>query len=173
LLTSPYFGLQEVEEFGIVQLRKLLASFERKFAKNQEMRVKFADDPAKWGLLHTCTLIHWHTFTHALISHLLCDRFMDSELDLHQEIKQMNIVATAPSLYSIVIKGGHVATLVSLLAHENTDVVVAVIDLLQDMTDVDTLEDNTESAVDLIEELVRYFFLHAQNTRTDTHTNPR
>lgn len=87
-------------------------------------------------------------------SPLTPSRFMDSELELHQEIQQMNIIATAPSLYPVVIKGGHVATLVSLFAHENSDIVVAVIDLLQEMTDTDALEDNSDSAAELIEELV-------------------
>jgi len=47
-----------------------------------------------------------------------------------------------------------------------TDISIAVIDLLQEMTDVDTLNESEEGATALIEALVSFFlYLFQENTR--------
>ena len=55
-----------------------------------------------------------------------------------------------------------VQTLVGLLSHDNSDVTIAVIDLLQEITDVDTINESEEEAQRLIEALlneqVRFFY---------------
>jgi beta-catenin-like protein 1 len=43
-----------------------------------------------------------------------------------------------------------------LLTHENTDISIAVISLLQELTDVDTLTESEQQATFLIDALVSY-----------------
>ena len=47
-----------------------------------------------------------------------------------------------------------VQTLVGLLSHENSDIALAVVDVLQEMTDVDTVNESEEEAETLIEALL-------------------
>jgi hypothetical protein len=58
-------------------------------------------------------------------------RFMESEVELHETIQEMHAVATVPDLYPIMVELQAVPSLLELLAHENTDIAVAVVDLLQ------------------------------------------
>ena len=51
----------------------------------------------------------------------------------------MRVVATAPDFYPDLVALGSVQSLLGLLSHENTDIAVAVVDLLQEMTDADNL----------------------------------
>lgn len=81
-----------------------MLNFEKRILKNQELRIKFPDDPKK---------------------------FMSSEVQLHVAIEEMHVVATVPDLYPLLIELGIVKTLISLLAHENTDISINVIDLIQ------------------------------------------
>ena len=108
-------------------LKRLILAFEKRSLKNQELRIKFPDDPQK---------------------------FMASEVELHDAIQDLRVVATCPDLYPILVELRSVSSFVGLLNHENTDVVVAVIDLIQELTDVDTLHESEEGAEALIEALV-------------------
>lgn len=58
-------------------------------------------------------------------------RFMESEVELHETLQEMHAVATVPDLYPIMVELQAVPSLLELLAHENTDIAVAVVDLLQ------------------------------------------
>ncbi|KDR11648.1 beta-catenin-like protein 1 [Zootermopsis nevadensis] len=124
--------LVESEEFeGEVldesTLKRLVLLFEKRALRNQEMRIKFPDMPEK---------------------------FMESELELHETIQEMHVVATVPDLYPIMVELQAVPSLLELLAHENTDVAVAVVDLLQELTDVDILHESEEGADSLIDALL-------------------
>ena len=66
------------------KLKRMVLNFEKKVAKNQELRIKFPDDPAK---------------------------FMNSEVELHDAVQEMRVVATAPDLYPILVDMECVATL--------------------------------------------------------------
>lgn len=107
-------------------LKKIFLLFEKRVLKNQEMRIKFPDQPEK---------------------------FMDSELDLHEVLQQLNSVSTAPDLYPLVVELNGIASLLELLAHPNTDISVSVVDLIQEMTDIDILHESLEGAEILIESL--------------------
>lgn len=93
-------------------LKKLLLVFEKKNLKNQELRIKYSDNPVK---------------------------FMDSEVDLHSVIIELKAVATVPDLYPVLVELNGIPSLLELLNHPNTDIAVAIIDLLQELTDVDIL----------------------------------
>lgn len=52
-------------------------------------------------------------------------------MELHETIQEMHAVATVPDLYPIMVELQAVPSLLELLAHDNTDIAVAVVDLLQ------------------------------------------
>ena len=85
------------EKIDSTWLRKLALNFEKKITKNAELRAKFESEPQK---------------------------FMGSEADLDADIKALSILAEHPELYGEFAKLGCVASLVSLLAHENTDIAI-------------------------------------------------
>ncbi|XP_014092563.2 beta-catenin-like protein 1 [Bactrocera oleae] len=109
-----------------VGLKKLLLVFEKRNLKNQEMRIKYPDNPEK---------------------------FMESEVDLHSVIQELKGVATVPDLYSVLVELHGIPSILELLAHPNTDIAVAIVDLLQEVTDVDILGESSEGAEILIEAL--------------------
>lgn len=79
---------------------------------------------------------------------------MESELELHEAIQQLHALATVPELYSVAVDLKLVPTLLGLLSHDNTDISVAVVNLLQELTDIDTLNENEEDAGVLIDSLL-------------------
>ncbi|KAH3776937.1 beta-catenin-like protein 1 [Dreissena polymorpha] len=104
-------------------LKKLVLKFEKSVYKNQEMRIKFPDMPEK---------------------------FMESEVELNDVVQEMHVIATAPELYHILVELNTVQSLLQLLTHENTDISIAAVDLMQELTDVDTLNESEEGATALI-----------------------
>ncbi|KAK6634464.1 Beta-catenin-like protein 1 [Polyplax serrata] len=108
-------------------LKKLTLLFEKRTLKNQEMRIKFPENPEK---------------------------FMESEVELHEAIQELHVVATVPDLYPILVQLNAINSLLELLSHENTDIAVAVVDLLQEITDVDILHESQEGADALIDALL-------------------
>ncbi|XP_071958484.1 beta-catenin-like protein 1 [Antedon mediterranea] len=108
-------------------LRQLILRFEKKVYKNQEMRIKYPDQPEK---------------------------FMTSEVDLNDAIQEMHVIATNPNLYHYLVDLNAVKSLLGLISHGNTDISIAVIDLLQELTDVDTLNESEEAAEALVDALL-------------------
>ena len=108
-------------------IKKHILSFERKVTKNQEMRIKFPDLPQK---------------------------FMESELELHDEIHKLNVIATVPEYYDVFVKLNAVSTALGLLSHENSDISIATIELLQEITESDNLNENEEGANLLLDALL-------------------
>ena len=91
-------------------LRKQALNFEKKITKNAELRAKFENEPQK---------------------------FMGSEADLDADIKALSILAEHPELFGEFARLGCVASLVGLLAHENTDVAIDVVEIVIELTDED------------------------------------
>jgi beta-catenin-like protein 1 len=60
---------------------------------------------------------------------------LDSEADLDEEIKNMATLSADPSLYPYLITLNAIDSIVSLLAHENSDISLAAIELLNTLTD--------------------------------------
>uniref|UniRef100_A0A1E1XQJ8 Beta-catenin-like protein 1 N-terminal domain-containing protein n=1 Tax=Amblyomma sculptum TaxID=1581419 RepID=A0A1E1XQJ8_AMBSC len=118
------------DDIGIVNdahVKKLILNFEKKVLKNQELRIKYPDLPEK---------------------------FMDSEVELNDILQEMHIVATQPEFYPILVELNAVQSILGLLSHENTDISIAVVDLLQELTDVDSLHESQEGADMLIDALI-------------------
>lgn len=111
-----YLDAQDDEEaitedkFDLPWLRKLSLAFEKKIAKNAELRARYEDEPAK---------------------------FMASEGDLDENIKGLSILSEHSELYTEFAKGGAAASLVQLLAHENTDIAIGAIEIISELTDED------------------------------------
>ncbi|XP_030068463.1 beta-catenin-like protein 1 isoform X2 [Microcaecilia unicolor] len=118
---------EEDEPLDESSVKKMILTFEKRSYKNQELRIKFPDNPEK---------------------------FMESELDLNDIIQEMHVVATMPDLYHLLVELNAVHSLLGLLGHDNTDVSIAVVDLLQELTDIDTLHESEEGAEVLIDSLV-------------------
>ena len=62
---------------------------------------------------------------------------MGSEADLDTDIKALSILAEHPELYEEFSKLGCVASLVSLLSHDNTDIAIDAIEIINELTDED------------------------------------
>lgn len=73
-------------------LKKLLISLDKNLQKNLEQREKFSKDPQK---------------------------FMESEMELDEDIKKLQNLAAIPELYSSFIKMEGLKLLFTLLSHEN------------------------------------------------------
>ena len=91
-------------------LRRTALNFEKRITKNAELRVKLQDEP---------------------------QRFIESEADLDADIKALSILAEHPELYQEFVDLGCAASLVSLLAHENTDIAIDVVEIIGELTDED------------------------------------
>ncbi|KAJ1433677.1 Catenin-beta-like protein [Ochromonadaceae sp. CCMP2298] len=120
--------LEEAEASGIEQLdatslKQLLLSLEKKITKNQKMRMKYADE---------------------------AEKFMDSEIELHAEVENLFAVAASPELYPILVDAGAVDSILGLLAHENTDISIAIVNLIQEMTDADAVSEQLEAAMTFV-----------------------
>lgn len=50
---------------------------------------------------------------------------MESELELHDEIQQLRVIATVPEFYPLLVDLGTVQSLLGLLIHENTGMLYA------------------------------------------------
>lgn len=107
-------------------IKKLVSQLEKKMLKNREMRIKHADDPKK---------------------------FMDSEIELDTSIQEMHSLATQPDLYGCFVESGGPSIMLSLIGHENTDILGATLNLLQELTDGDILNEGEDGAAELIESL--------------------
>ncbi|OAL54078.1 DUF1716-domain-containing protein [Pyrenochaeta sp. DS3sAY3a] len=98
------------DKYDSAWLRRLALNFEKKVNKNSSLRAKFENDPSK---------------------------FMDSEGDLDEAIKGLSILSEHPELYEEFASNAASSKLVELLAHENTDIAIAAIEMISELTDED------------------------------------
>ena len=85
---------------------------------------------------------------------------MESELDLHESIQQLHSLATIPELFHVAVDQKLIPTLLGLLSHDNTDVSIAVVNLLQELTDLDSMNESQEEAAVLIDALLGIYAAH-------------
>uniref|UniRef100_A0A8C1Z807 Beta-catenin-like protein 1 n=1 Tax=Cyprinus carpio TaxID=7962 RepID=A0A8C1Z807_CYPCA len=110
-------------------VKKMILTFEKRSYKNQELRIKFPDNPEK---------------------------FMEAELDLNDIIQEMHVIATIPELYHLLVELNAVHSLLGLLSHDNTDIlsITGPCVTLSELTDIDTLHESEEGAEVLIDALL-------------------
>ncbi|KAG6816922.1 hypothetical protein H0H87_001624 [Tephrocybe sp. NHM501043] len=123
-------ALGDPEGLSITAIRRMLLRFERALNKNQDLRSKYPEDPTK---------------------------FIDSEADLDAAIKALLPLAQAPVLaYPELVRSGAVALLVGLLAHENADIVIDVVEVVHELTDEDVgNEDEDDESEETAEEALK------------------
>ncbi|EHY56449.1 hypothetical protein HRR83_002468 [Exophiala dermatitidis] len=134
------------EKFDSAWLRRTAINFERKINKNAELRAKYENDPMK---------------------------FVGSEADLDAEIKGLSVLSEHGELYKEFVKMGCVGSLVGLLAHENTDIAIAVCELLAELTDEDasTNEDQWKILVEAMLQHDLVDLLSSNLSRLDEDSN--
>lgn len=98
------------EKIDIAWLRKTALAFEKRISRNAEQRSKYESDPAK---------------------------FIESEADLDNAVFELSILAEHPDLYPEFARLGTAASLVGLLAHENTDIAIAAVQIIGELMDED------------------------------------
>lgn len=98
------------EKIDSAWLQRSAKRFDQKIKKNAELRGKWPDDPMK---------------------------YVGSEADLDTDIRGWTVLIERGELYPEFAKVGAVGNLVGLLAHENTDIAIAVCELLAELTDED------------------------------------
>lgn len=91
------FSLFQGEVVDETAIKKIVLNFEKRSLKNREMRIKFPDSPEK---------------------------FMESEVELHEILQEMRVLATAPDYYPLLVKLQIIPSLLELLSHDNTDIAV-------------------------------------------------
>lgn len=116
-----------IEVLDLKTLKKLVLSFERRLRDNIEARLKYPDQPEK---------------------------FAGSEIELHEELQKLKLLAGGPELYPDLVNLNTIPSILGLLSHDNTDIAIDVVGLLQDLTDEDVLEDNDEPARVLVDSLI-------------------
>ena len=96
-------------------------------------------------------------------------RFMGSEADLDADIKGLSILSEHPALYQEFAKLGCVASLVSLLSHENTDIAIDAIEIIEELTDEDVSaeQDQWDAIVDAMLEVDLLDLLFQNISRLD------
>ncbi|KAJ7960005.1 Beta-catenin-like protein 1-like [Quillaja saponaria] len=127
LLDAVEKSQNTVDVLDLRNVKKLVLAFERRLKDNIEARLKYPNQP---------------------------ERFADSEVELHEELQKLKVLAGAPELYPDLVNLNVVPSIVDLLNHDNTDIAVDVVQLIQDLTDEDVLEDNDEPAKVLVDALV-------------------
>jgi beta-catenin-like protein 1 len=115
LLAEDLKDLENIDDRGI---KRVVAGLERRIRRNQELRMKHADEP---------------------------NRFVQSELDLHEVLRKLMALAGEAELYSQLVSQQCLPLLLELLQHANMDIVSSVVDLLQELTEADSVEDLEEA----------------------------
>ncbi|KTW30168.1 hypothetical protein T552_00645 [Pneumocystis carinii B80] len=112
----------EEEQISASSLKKMVIKLEKAITKNQELRMKYSENPEK---------------------------FISSEADLDSEIKALSVLSGYPELYSEILGSGCYKSLIGLLSHENADIAISVLELLDELIDddVDHNEDEMKSLI--------------------------
>ncbi|OTB02764.1 hypothetical protein M426DRAFT_61524 [Hypoxylon sp. CI-4A] len=105
------------DKFDNAWLRRTALNFEKRINKNAELRAKFESEPQK---------------------------FISSEADLDADIKALSIISEHPELYPEFAKLGSVASLLGLLAHENTDIAIDAVEIINELTDEDVAAEDDQ-----------------------------
>lgn len=118
-----------ISNLDLTSIKKLVLKFEKAVEKNQLQRSKYLSEPTK---------------------------FLESESDLDAEIKALTVLAGAPHFYPEIAQMGFFEKLLSLLAHDNSDIAISAVELLNAMTDEETVEIDSEEAKSGLESLVKH-----------------
>ncbi|RKP33604.1 Catenin-beta-like protein, partial [Dimargaris cristalligena] len=99
-------------ELTLPAIRRLTLQLERAINKNQELRARYPDTPAK---------------------------FMESEIDLEHTLHRFVNLSQAPQQFTELAQLDTIPLLLSQLSHENTDVAAIVVEVFNEWTDEETV----------------------------------
>lgn len=118
-------SLLQEEKMDLAWLKKTALKFEQRINRNAAQRAKYEAEPA---------------------------RFIQSEADLDADLKALSILGEHPELYPDLVRLGTVASLVGLLAHENTDIAIGAVEIIGELTDEDVAaeEEQWDALVDAL-----------------------
>jgi beta-catenin-like protein 1 len=108
----------DVPSLDVTGVKRLLLSVEKAITRNELARTKYAGEPA---------------------------RFMDTEVELDDQLKKLRVLAAAPDLYGVLISSATLRSLLELLSHENSDIACDVVSLLAELTDDDAIVDHKDT----------------------------
>ena len=103
-----------IDKLDTAGVKKRIVALEKKTNVNQELRLKYGNEPLK---------------------------FLDSESELDTQIKTMSSISAAPEQYIQLITLNTIPTLLGLLTHENTDISVSTLSTLSFLTETKTIEE--------------------------------
>ena len=75
-------------------------------------------------------------------------------MSLDEHIKSLHVLATAPKFYPRLVKAEFVKTLLGLIIHENSDISVDTLDLLNDLIDPENLTEAELESHEFIQRLI-------------------
>uniref|UniRef100_A0A7S3R3A3 Beta-catenin-like protein 1 N-terminal domain-containing protein n=1 Tax=Dunaliella tertiolecta TaxID=3047 RepID=A0A7S3R3A3_DUNTE len=119
--------IDQIQLLDAKGLKRIVTALEKKYKENLEQRMKYAEAPEK---------------------------FLDSEVDLDEQVKSLLQVAGSPDLYPLLVELNPFPTLLSCLSHENTDIAGDTVELLMELTDADVLQEHEEEARSLVAALL-------------------
>ena len=98
---------------------------------------------------------------------------MGSEADLDADIKALSILSEHPELYEEFAKLGCITSMGSLLSHDNTDIAIDAIELINELTDedVEAEQDQWNALVDALIEADLLNLLYENIARLDENTD--
>ncbi len=79
---------------------------------------------------------------------------MESEIELHQDLLSLYPVAASPELFPVLVELRTIASVLGMIAHENTDISLAAVGFIQEITDPE-LFDEEETAIVVIDEFIK------------------
>lgn len=147
-------------------LRRLVTILDKRCQANTELRMKYADQPEKAG--PGCGPRGRESRIPVRPFFPSAPQFLESEVDLDETIKKLGSIAASPELYPDLVSFGAVPLLVSLLSHENTDLVGDTLELLEELTDADVVEDSAEEAKALVTALLDSTYLEQVRSSPQT-----
>ncbi|KRX35005.1 Beta-catenin-like protein 1 [Trichinella murrelli] len=92
-------------------VRRLILNFKKIAAKNQELRIKYPDDPIQ---------------------------FLDCDIELIMAIRDLQCLSNVPQFYALLVRLNAVSVLCQLLLHPNCSIGAGVADLLFKMIEIET-----------------------------------
>ncbi|GEM09010.1 beta-catenin-like protein 1 [Rhodotorula toruloides] len=110
------------EDLTPQSVRKQLLNLEKAVNKNRDLRTRFPSDPEK---------------------------FVDSEFNLLEAIRAVFLFSTKPAVaYPLMLENSTPNTFADLLSHENMDVPIAVVEVLEELLDPEDLDEVDEDEED-------------------------
>ncbi|KAI8901688.1 Catenin-beta-like protein [Globomyces pollinis-pini] len=116
-----------IHETDTNTIKKLLFTLEKSLSSNTLLRSKYSNNPLK---------------------------FIDSEQALDDAISALTSISSSPELFPVLIQLNSHVSILSLLAHENTDIVLSTLTLINEFTDDDTVDQTTPKAAQGIKQLL-------------------